>query len=380
MTIFKKNKEEKLAEIDFTVHKFSSRDKPDPSQVLIISCFSEFGCEVVGAMYCISRVKADNPGMYVIVMGWYGREFLYKHQVDEFWEMKENCQWLRDYSLAFHHKSHNLKRIEQKAAKFGRVIKADALGRIAVGNQCQNPKCRHFWGQVENVTNCPKCKSNQFIGSLFSDVKKWRGYAQHIPKPSGSKLEAAKKLLGNNPVAIIARNRATYGRNLPPGFYKKLIYLLRHLKYDPIWLGEKQTTLECPVHDVVDFSRMPEARDMELTLAIISQCKFSVQFWTASTRLSAIMGVPYLVFESPDQVYGDGQEAYRLALCTMGNKKLALCHYLKVLNDQDGALNLVERCINEMEKNDWRDVIGLVDEPEIVAKMRNQNIKRMGGI
>jgi hypothetical protein len=43
----------------------------------------------------------------------------------------------------------------------------------------------------------------------------------------------------------------------------------------------------------MDFSRLPEARDLELTLAIISQLQFTVQFWTASTRLAAMVGTPF---------------------------------------------------------------------------------------
>ena len=79
-------------------------------------------------------------------------------------------------------------------------------------------------------------------------------------------------------------------------------------------------------------------------------------------------------------MFGAGQEGYRLALCTTGQKKLALCHYLKVFNDHPSAINLIERCVRDMEKGDWSDVIGLVDEPEVVAGMRNQNIGRLGGI
>ena len=67
------------------------------------------------------------------------------------------------------------------------------------------------------------------------------------------------------------------------------------MDYNPIWLGEKQSTLACPVSDVVDMTRKPEARDLELTLAIVSQLEFTIQFWTASTRLSALVGTPYLV-------------------------------------------------------------------------------------
>lgn len=198
-----------------------------------------------------------------------------------------------------------------------------------------------------------------------------------IPDPSPEKMKEAEKYLGKRPVAITARNRKTYGRNLPIEFYVKLIEMLESCGYDPIWVGEKQTTYECPVSHIVDMTRKPEARDLELTLAIVKKCVFTVQFWTASTRLAAIMGTPYLIFESPDQLFGQGQEAYRLNLCTMGDRKIALCHYLNVKNDIEGGVFLVKKCLEQMEKGDYRDVVGMVDEPEYVAGMRNNNMHRL---
>ena len=381
MAIFKKKIQEQIVNIDFNVHKFSLRKKPeDSSRIMIISCFSEFGCEVVGALYCIPRIIKENPDLYIIVMGWYGRAYLYQHLVDEFWETKEEVQWLRDSSLAFHHNNKNLKRIEKAVSQMGKIVTADALGRIAVGNKCN--KCFHFWGQIENVHICPKCNSREITKALFSDVKNWKKRAHPVPMPSKEKMDQADQYLKDmkNPVGIIARNRSTYGRNLPPEFYVLLTNKLVEMNYSPVWLGEKQSTLACPVEGVLDMSRKPEARDLELTLAIVSKLKFTIQFWTASTRLSALVGTPYMVFESPDQLFGHGQEGYRLALCTTGNKKLVLCHYLNVLNNHSDAINLVERCVKEMECDNWCDVIGLIDSPEVVLNMRSQNIGRLGGI
>lgn len=379
MTIFKKNNEEKIVDIQFDVHKFSNREKPtDPNKILIISCFSEFGCEVLGSMYCIPRIIAEHSDMYYIVMGWYGRNYLYKHLVDEFWEVKEEFQWLREKSLAFHHNSKNLSRIEKVTSKLGKVVKADSFGKIAVGNSCQ--KCSHFWGQVEGVMYCPKCGNRDLVKSLFGNIPYWKEQVVRIPKPSLIKSKQADSYLGKNPVGIIARNRKTYGRNLQPEFYVKLIKLLEQMEYNPIWLGEKQTTLPCPLPHIIDLSRKEECRDLELTLAIVAKLKFTVQFWTASTRLAGIVGTPYLIIESPDQLFGNGQEGYRLALCTFGKKKIALCHYLNVFNNNDATISLVKRCIDEMNHGDWSDVIGLIDEPELVKNVREKNIHRLCGI
>lgn len=376
MTIFRKNDATKLVDIDFNVHKFTARPKPeDSSRIMIISCFSEFGCEVVGALYCIPRIIKENPDLYVIVMGWYGRDYLYKHLADEFWETKEDVQWLRDYALAFHHNNKNLSRIEKTVSKYGKIVTAEALGRLAVGNKCN--KCFHHWGQIENVTVCPKCKEKDIIKSLFGDVAGWKRHINPVPKPCEAKLSLASTFLGKKPVGVVARNRATYGRNLQPEFYVKLIHSLQSKGYDPIWLGEKQCTLECPVPGIVDMSRKPESRDLELTLAIVSKCKFLVQFWTASTRLAALMNVPYLLFESPDQLYGTGQEAYRLSLCTTGRGKVVLSHFLKVYNDHDEAIELVEASIAEMEEGNWKVKIGMVDEELVVDNMMKSKSNRL---
>lgn len=173
MAIFKKQNEEKIVDVKFNVHKFSQRIKPlDPKDIIIISCFSEFGCEVMGAMYCVPKIIAENPDKYYVVMGWYGRSYLYRHLVDEFWETGEEVQWLRDYALAFHNNSKNLKIIEKSVSEFGKVITADKLGRIAVGNECQ--ECFNFWGKVGQVEFCPKCDSKNILKGLFSDIPYWK--------------------------------------------------------------------------------------------------------------------------------------------------------------------------------------------------------------
>jgi len=112
--------EEVMENIEFNVVKFNIRPKPnDPSQILMISCFSEFGCETLGMMYCLPRLIQAHPGKYKIVMGWHGRSYFYRHLVDEFWEIKEQHQHLREHCRAFHHASKNLTLVEKKASKQG---------------------------------------------------------------------------------------------------------------------------------------------------------------------------------------------------------------------------------------------------------------------
>lgn len=364
--------EESVVDIGFNLFKNNPRIKPkNINDILIISNLAEFGCEVVGCMYCIPKILRENPGKYVIIVGWYGRDYLYRHLADEFWEVKEEFQFLRDFCRAFHYESKNLSRLEKALSKFGKVITVKALGKIAVGCSCNS--CNAYWGQTKPCVKCKYCDSEDVVPSLFSDPKNSKKYAKLIPKPSQYKLDQAKKYLGENPVGIFARGRKTYGRNMQPEFYVNLIHMLRDKGYSPIWLGEKQSTQPCPVDDVVDFSRMEESRDLELTLAVISSLEFTIQYWTASTRLASMVGTPYLLFESPDQIWGRGQEGYRRELCDFTDNKLCVCHYLNMYDDNEAALSLTDRCISEMENENYEDVFGMLESDVVAQRMKRDH-------
>jgi len=375
--------EKKLTDVTFTVHKFNNRPKPKKTdRIKIISCFSEFGCEVTGVLYCLPRLLKRFPGQYVIAMGWYGREYLYRHLVDEFWEVDEDFMWLRDYTRAFHHVSSNLKKLEEAATVHGEVIPASSLGKYAIANMCKT--CGKFWqGWKEQKDCCPACKSTVLVRSVFSDIGTYKPQACGIPRPSELMQEWAKTIVKPNSVGVFARGRKTYGRNLQPEFYIKLVSLLEGMGYNVIWLGEKQSTLPCPVDHIVDFSRMPESRDLERTLAIICNLQFTVQFWTASTRLAGVMGVPFLLFESPEQIYAShsglmaAQEGKRLELCSFGPKKIVLSHYRSVYEDNDSALSLVERAIGEMKDDNWEDILGLVRDKEFSTILQEEHYEML---
>jgi hypothetical protein len=374
--------EEPLEEVKFNIFKFSRRSRPnDPRRVLVICCFSEFGCETVAAMYCIPRIIQEHPGKYVVVVGWYGREYLYKHLVDEFWEMKSEHMWLRETARAFHHESKNLFRVEQALESFGIVVPSNYLGRIAISARCNS--CGFFWNTVSAAEryerdDCPQCLGTNILWPIFRDVKYWKPRATRIPRPSENKIKIAKDFLGKNPVGIFARGRKCYGRNLQPEFYSSLISILEGMGYDPVWLGEKESTLACPNPKILDFSRKDESRDLELTLAMVGECKFTIQFWTASSRLSGMMGVPYLLFESPDQIWGGGQEGLRRNLCDFGPRKLSINHYLSVYEDNESGLKIVRQCLEEMESGNYDDHVGMVEDRDSVLAMREENKNRVG--
>lgn len=370
--------EEKLLELKFTVHKLNHRPKPtNKDRIKIISCFSEFGCEILGPMYCIPRIIKRYPGAYIIVVGWYGRKYLYKHLVDEFWELNEEHMWLRDSARAFHNVSYNLQKLEESATKYGDVIPSISLGKYAVSNMCKT--CGKFWNEWKKRSECcPVCKSTNLVRSIFTDIIENKPLAKRIPRPSKEVQEWAKTIISKPTVGIFARARKTYGRNLPPEFYVKLINDLEQMGYAVVWLGEKQSTLPCPVEHVFDFSRMKESRDLEKTLAIICNLKFTIQFWTASSRLAGIMGVPFLLFESPEQIYSTysgmmaAQEGKRLELTSFGPKKVVLAHYLNVLNRQDEALGLVKRAINEMNEGNYEEILGMVEDQQFAAQLQQE--------
>ena len=278
--------------------------------------------------------------------------------------------WLRDYARAFHHESDNLKMLEDMAGQHGVVVPSAVIGKFAVGNFRRT--CGKFWygWQVRN-DQCPACESTVLVRSLFSDVEKVKKEALPIPLPSKQSLDWAKELTGKNVVGVFARGRKTYGRNLPPDFYIRLVKNLQARGKTVVWLGEKQSSQPCPVKGVLDFSRMPESRDLEKTLAIIRNCEFTVQFWTASTRLSGMMGVPFLIFESPEQIYPSGlqpaQEGKRLELSSFGPYKIVIAHYQSALDDQQGALDLVERAIDEMVEGDYSEIAGMVSKESMAA-------------
>lgn len=374
-------KEPLIEDIDFSIFKNNSRPKPDDiRKILIISCLSEFGCEIVGCMYCLPRIMQQFPGHYKIVVGWYGREYLYRHLADEFWEVKREHQWLREYCRAFHHESKNLKHLEQALGSKGYVVTTENVGRIAIGNRCRG--CNAFWGETKYIEECPYCNHKDVVRSLFSDISHWKPQAIRIPRPSEKKqAEVKDKYLTAKgiPVGVFARGRRTYGRNFSPEFYVKLVKLLEDKGYAPIWLGEEQSTQACPVDHVVDFSRMEESRDLETTLAIISQCEFTFQAYTASTRLASMVEVPYLLVESPDQIWGQGQEGFRRNLCDFAERKLLISHYLNMHEDCDGAIQLIDEAIEEMRRGNYEDKFGMLDTNYAAQTMRRDNKNRIGG-
>jgi hypothetical protein len=385
MKFIKSNKaiERKIENINFEIIKFNNKKIPNKNDVIIICCFSEFGCETVGAMYTVPKIIQDNPNKYIIIAGWHGREYFYRHLVDEFWEIKKEHMWLREFSRAFHHISKNLSVLEKSLELYGKVISSAEVGNISICSFCHN--CKSRWSCYEKngdsvlKSNCDKCKSSNVVPAILQNVSYWKPKSINIPPPSEEKIILAKQLIKKPTVAIFARGRKCYGRNLQSEFYISLIEFLEKIGYNPIWLGEEVSVQPCPVKHIKDFSRMKESEDLEFTLALIKNCEFTIQFWTASTRLSGMMGVPYILFESPDQIWGKrGQEGIRRNLCDIGKRKLSINHFLNVFYNNRDGLEMVKKCIDEIRVGNYDDIIGLVESPELIKQIKKDNDKRIG--
>jgi hypothetical protein len=350
------DKEVVLSNIKFKVYKFNNRPKPErANRTVIFSCFSEFGSEIVGCLYCIPKLmQSKYLGYYSIAIGWYGREFLYRHLVDEYWEIDESCQWLRDYCRAFHHTSRNLRLVEKAVKKYGIVAGA--------GDQ-----------------------SCVFLQDIMPKIKEVKPYAVYPKVFNPEKLKQIAHFLSKpRMVGVVARNRRCYGRNLDISFYKKLIDNLEKMGYNPVWLGEKATTHECPYPHILNFRDSEHASDLEKTLLLVSNLEFTVQLYTASSRLAGLVGTPYIIVESPEQICSigvspGGQEGMRLNLCTKGNKKLIIAHFKSLDSNHQSGLDLIERAIMEMNQNNYNDIVGDVIDFDFIERLKMQNLVKIGG-
>lgn len=366
-----RGKEKTPADVKFKVFKYSNRKRPDnPNKRLIVSVFSEFGVESIAISYCLPFLFNAQPDYYRIAASWYGREYLYRHLVDEFWELDESLQWLREYNRAFFHDSKTLGKIESALMGQGVFVPAPVLGNMCVGYFCAN--CKSYWGDPTNkATKCAVCKSPHLTHSMFSRVPEFRPHITPVPRPGIEAREKVAKFVKPNMVGVFARRRVSYGRNLSADFYADLVRRIEAMGYNVIWLGEKQSSLPCPLPHVTDFSQMPEARDLELTLALISQCNFTVQLWTASTRFAAMMGVPYLLVETPDQIAGPpGQEGLRLSMLTKSynHKKMVYSHFRCFEENPVAGLDAIEKAVKEMQVGNFKDVIGPVENEYAVIR------------
>jgi len=361
------DKEPSIDNIVFKVHSYS-KNKGKP--YLFINCMVEFGCEFFLPHYLLQSIKQKHDDKYIVAFGWNGREFLYRGLVDEFWELTEEFMWLRETTRAFHNVSNNIKKVENTLKKSGLVIESHRLGNMVIESHCL--ECKKIFPDYLAKTICPRCYSSKISRSLFSDWKNTKKKYRSLNKPSCLHREWVDKNFPEKICAIFPRNRKTYGRNLPFEFYSDLVDRIHSIGYSPVWVGEKFGRMRCPT-GAIDFLGMNESYDLEYTLALIEKCAFTFQCWTASTRLSQAMNVPFVLVEDPEQIY-KGHEGRRLELFTQDyqKKKFVFCHYRKVLENMNGFLNLCVDSIISLLNRDSSDVIGFVGDENYVKDMQDK--------
>lgn len=367
-------KEKKLKKITFKKIKFKETNY---DQSIIISVFSEFGCETVAIHYLVPEIVNKNPNKKIIVVGWQGRSFLYSHLVHEFWEISPEFMFLKDHAKAFHNDSKNIKWVENELKQYGKLITSMELGNMALGVTCND--CKSYFGADRKCFACTQCQSTNLQHSIFSDPLSGKDNYIQVPIPDLKIIKKARKIVRKNSVALFVRGRKTYGRNLSPEQYQQIVDDLIDAGYNVIWLGEKYTTFDLKKDYKNKFYNLCNHSDfdnIEFVLAVLQLCKFSLQFWTASTRLSAMINLPYILVESPDQVFGRGQEGQRLILTTRdeSKKKIIFCNHTNVLENFWDFRGILKCQINNfINKGDFTDVIGLVDNYESVKATYLQN-------
>lgn len=361
-------KEKLLKSISFNKIVFKKSNKINH---IFVFAMVEFGCELLIPHYLLPKICIENPDKKIIVIGWYGRDFLYRHLVDEFWEIKEEFMWLKNTARAMHHNSKNIRKLEIALSNYGYVIPSFKLGNILMQSECMD--CGKKFGSRTKKTLCIRCHGQNIYHSMFADPLRHRNLWKPLSDINQKAKEWAESVSKPNMVGIFARNRKAYGRNLPITFYQNLVKGLIKIGYMPIWLGEKCSVHDCP-DGALDFSNIPEARDLENIIALVSRCKFTIQFWTASTRISFESKCPFILIESPDQLFGAGQEGIRLDLLDVDNipKKIILSNYKKVVENIETFNSIILRGITELNDKNYDEIIGLVDDHDFVKNLMNK--------
>lgn len=351
-----KKEKSNIRNIVFKIYKYNEVNDSFPK--LFYSCFCEFGCEALLPTYLIPRINKNFPDHKKIALGWHGREFFYRHLVDEFWEIDQTYMQLREKSKAFLHNSKELSAMETILSKRCAVVDGKKFGNLCVTSTCLN--CNNEFQVATGNISCMNCGSTNIKKSLFQGATEYKLFVKNLPKPRSRYHEILENIMPNNCVALFARNRKTYGRNFSEEHYKKIIDILNDIGYNVVLLGEPVSSLNFYHPNVVNLLNHKLAGDLEFAFAVIERCMFSVQLYTASTRISSLMEIPYILVESPDQLYGRGQEGIRLSLTTkdVKNKKLILSNYINTLENFDKFLLVFETALkNFIYDKNYHDVV-----------------------
>lgn len=374
--IFKPKSDRKLLFQELSFDKHVYNEDEDLKQKIFYLSFGEFGCETILPTFLIPRINSNFPEHRKIVVGWAGREYLYRHLCDEYWELDSKYMLLKDHSYAFENVSKEFNSLFRRLSPIGNIIDGTKIGKMCVTAKCQ--KCNFNFAVDRGDVYCPSCYDSQISKSLLQGVKSYKNYIQPLSSIKKELVEFAEKYIPENTVALFARNRKTYGRNLPTEHYDKIIDMLLSKGYNVVLLGENVSSHNLKNDKIINFMNHELAGNLEAAFAIVDRCVFSLQFYTASTRISSILGKPFILFESVDQIYGRGQEGLRLSLMTKNynNKKLVLANYVDVLENCDESVELAEKAIHQLIVENNADDLFLRPN-NYAASLRGNSVKTL---
>ena len=85
-----------------------------------------------------------------------------------------------------------------------------------------------------------------------------------------------------------------------------------------------------------------------------------------------MVGTPYLLFECPNQIWGEGHEGYRRILTDFGPSKLAIAEFRTIYEDNDLGVRSAMEAIGQLEAGDTSDYLGATQTPEYAVAMRER--------
>ncbi len=346
----------------------------EKKEVVFLSTLVEFGCESLLPHFYLPYFSSKNKNLHKIAVGWPGRSLFYEHYMDEFWSIDPKFAYLRAYTKAFSGMSKNIKAIESALKSFGHVVPSGNLNKYFCEGVCKN--CKKAFINVKKVVACEFCGSTEVVNSILADTDfhklRYRGLYVNF----GKYKDLLKEVCKDKNVGVFARNRVTYGRNLPVEFYKIFCDKLQRKNYNIFWLGEKISALPCPDTSYFDFTTSEFADDVHACLALVSQCKGTFQAWTASTRFAQAVNTPYVLVESFDQIFGFGQEGKRIKLLTpdMKTKKIIFSNYNTAVKDVRYFADLCyDQFIDFIENKNYIDVVGAMESKDYYDELLKGN-------
>ena len=339
----KKENKELFNELVFNKHIF--KEETQLSEKLFYFSFGEFGCESIIPTFLIPRINNNFKEYRKIVVGWQGREYFYRDVCDEFWEIDNEFMSLKNRSHAFENHSTEIASLEKRLSNLGIVINGNKMGNLCL--TCRCAACSHEFPRDRGDVYCPKCNSVKIIKSLIQGCKDYKNNVYPLPQINQKYIDFADELIPEKSVALFARNRKTYGRNLPKDFYNDVINLLTDFGYKVVLLGEVSSSYNIDNDKIINLMNHEYVGNLEAAFAVVKKCDFSLQFYTASTRISSLLNKPFVLVESPEQMFGRGQEGFRLSLMTKkySDKKLVVSNFVDVVDNFSEFLTMLKDAV-----------------------------------